>query len=66
MNFKELFYKTLIEGNSWQTILKGFWVTVEITLISLVLGTLLAALVCALRLSKNRFLKGLAGVEIST
>lgn len=65
MNFKELFYKTLIEGGSWQIILKGLWVTVEITFISLVLGTLLAALVCALRMGKNRFLRGIAGAYIA-
>lgn len=65
MNFTEVFYKTLIEKDSWLTILKGVWVTVEITLISLVLGTMVAALVCALRLSSNRFLRGLAGAYIA-
>lgn len=65
MNFTELFYKTLIEGGSWLTVLKGLWVTVEITLLSLVLGTLVAALVCALRLHKSRFLRDVASVYIA-
>ncbi len=65
MSFGDMFYKTLIEGGSWLTILKGLWVTAEITVLSLALGTVLAALVCALRLHKNRVLSGTAGVYIA-
>ncbi|MEG1772755.1 MAG: amino acid ABC transporter permease [Clostridia bacterium] len=65
MSLGDIFYKTLIEGGSWLTILKGLWVTVEITLLSMVLGTLLAALVCALRLRKGRFPRTVASVYIA-
>ncbi|MBP1764513.1 MAG: putative amino acid transporter permease protein [Firmicutes bacterium] len=61
----QLFYKTLIEGGAWLTILKGLGVTVEITLLSLLLGTLLAAPMCALRLSKNCILRGMAAGYIA-
>ncbi|MEG2858894.1 MAG: ABC transporter permease subunit [Clostridia bacterium] len=61
----DIFYKTLIEGGAWLSILKGLWVTVEITLLSLALGTLLAALVCALRLRKGRLARTVASVYIA-
>lgn len=65
MDFADIFYKTLIEGDSWLTIGKGLWVTVEITLLSLILGTLVAAVICALRLNKNRFVSTFASGYIA-
>ena len=61
---KELLYKLLIQGGSWLTILKGLWVTVWISALSLFFGTLLGALVCSLRMSRLRIIRGLAAVYI--
>lgn len=47
-----IFQKTLIDGNSYLTVLTGLWITLEITLLSLLFGTILGALICGLRLSK--------------
>ena len=49
MRIDEIIYKTLIAGDSYRTLLKGLWVTFQISLLSLLLGTLLgvAAVVAA-------------------
>lgn len=65
MRFTEIFYQTLIEGGSWLTILKGLWVTVEISLLSVLIGTALGALVCAARMCKNRLVRSSATVYIA-
>ena len=62
MSFGDIFYKTIIEGGSWLTILKGLGITVEITLLSLIFGTLLGALVCALHLRKGRLPRAISAV----
>lgn len=54
MNIKEIIYKTLIAGDSYITLLKGLGVTLQISLFSVMLGTLLGMVICALR--KSRFL----------
>lgn len=46
MDLSDKLYKILIEGESWKTILGGLWVTVRISGLSLLLGTVLGALVC--------------------
>ena len=58
-------YNILIKGGSWQTILGGLWVTVQISALSLALGTLLGAAVCLLRLSKNKIASTSARIYIS-
>ena len=64
MSFSEILYKILIQGGSYWTILKGFNSTVEISFYSLLLGTLLGAFVCALRMSKIKILRFFATVYI--
>ena len=49
MRIDEIIYKTLIAGDSYRTLLKGLWVTLQISLLSLLLGTLLGVAVCAMR-----------------
>ena len=56
MSLNEILYKILIQGGSYRTILKGLEATVEISVFSLLLGTLLGALVCMLRMSKLKIL----------
>ena len=48
MSLSDKLYTILIKGNSWQTILGGLWVTIQISALALLLGTLLGALICLL------------------
>ena len=57
--------RILIRGGSWKTILDGLWVTVRISALALLIGTLLGALVCLLRTRKNPAARGLASVYIA-
>ena len=58
-------YKILIQGGSWKTILGGLWVTVQISLFALVIGTVLGAAICLLRTRKNPIARGVASVYIA-
>lgn len=53
VNVGEIIYETLIAGDSYKTLLKGLSVTLQISLLSVLLGTLLGMVICALR--KSRF-----------
>ena len=64
MSFSEILYKILIQGGSYWTILKGLWATVQISLFSLIAGTLLGAFICAVRMSKIKIFRFLATVYI--
>ena len=64
MTFSQILYRILIQGGSYWTILKGLRATVEISLFSLVLGTMLGAVVCAFRMSRVKILRFLAGAYI--
>ena len=57
MPLSEILYKILIQGGSYNTILKGFYATVRISFFSMVFGTLLGACVCYLRMSKYKLLR---------
>ena len=61
----EVLYNIFIKDGGWLTILNGLRVTVEISALSLLFGTLLGALLCFLRLSKFTPLKIFAQVYIS-
>ena len=65
MGFSEKLYKILIYGGSYLTILKGLWVTIQISALSIVAGTLLGALICLLRTRKNFLIRNLAAVYIA-
>ena len=64
MSLSEILYRILIQGGSYNVILKGLAATVRISLLSLLFGTLLGALVCALRSSRNKILNLPARVYI--
>ena len=64
MSFSDILYKILIQGGSYWTILKGLRATVEISCYSLLIGTLLGAFVCALRMSKIKILRFVASIYI--
>ena len=65
MTLSDKLYKILIQGGSWKTILGGLWVTIQISGLALLLGTLLGALVCLLRTRKNPLLRATASVYIA-
>ena len=65
MTLSDKLYTILIKGNSWKTILGGLWVTLQISFLALVLGTLLGALICLLRTRKNPLLRGIAAFYIA-
>lgn len=65
MEFTDLLYKIFIKDGSWLTILNGLWVTVQISALSLLLGTLLGSLLCFFRVGKFKPLKIAAQVYIS-
>lgn len=55
----------LIKGDSWKTILGGLGVTIQISALALLLGTLLGAVVCLLRTRRNPLVRGLASAYIA-
>ena len=65
MSFSDKLYKILIQGGSWKTILGGLWVTVQISLFALLLGTVLGSLICLLRTRKNPVARLIASVYIA-
>ena len=65
MSLSDKLYKILIEGGSWKTILGGLWVTVQISVLSLLIGTALGALICLMRTRKNPVVRGITSVYIA-
>ena len=61
MTLNQILYRILIQGGSYWTILRGLQATVNISVFSLLAGTLLGAVVCALRMSRFKLLRFLAG-----
>ena len=65
MDLGEVIYKTLIAGDSYQTLLKGLGVTLQISLFSIVIGTLLGMIICTLRRSRLGIVRGAAAGYIA-
>ena len=65
MNLEEIFYKTLIDGESYKTLLKGLGMTLQISLLSIALGTLLGMVICALRSSRFSIIRTVAAGYIA-
>ena len=65
MEFTDLLYKIFIKDGGWLTILRGLWVTVQISGLSLLFGTLFGSLLCFFRVGKITPLKIFAQVYIS-
>lgn len=59
------FYSNLILENRYLLIIDGLKVTIEISLLSTLFGTLLGAFICFLRMSKNKFICATGKVYIS-
>lgn len=65
MTISDKLYTILIQGGSWKTILGGLWVTVQIFVLALVLGTVLGAMICLMRTRKSPVLRSIASVYIA-
>ncbi|MCE5321318.1 MAG: amino acid ABC transporter permease [Bacteroidales bacterium] len=55
----------LIGGNAWLVLLNGLWVTLLISASGLLLGTIIGAILCAMRISDVGFLRTLSKIIIA-
>jgi len=58
------FYNNIIKEERYKLIWQGLWETVIISLLSILAGTLVGALFCAMKRSKNRILKLVSDVYV--
>ena len=65
MEFTDLLYKIFIKDGGWLTILNGLRVTVEISALSLLFGTMFGSLLCFFRVGQFKPLRVAAQVYIS-
>ncbi len=65
MTISDKLYTILLKGGSWRTILTGLWVTIQISAVALLIGTVLGALICLLRTRRNPIARGFASVYIA-
>ena len=66
--FKDLFsllYVTFIYEDRWKFFLEGFGMTLLLTLSAFILGSLFGALLCALKLSRRRWIQKIANGFVS-
>jgi len=61
---KNSFYQNLIVENRYKMVLQGLWVTIIISVFSLILGTLLGFLICFLSMSKNKLLNWISKIYV--
>lgn len=59
------FYTNLIAGDAYLIVLKGLLVTVLISTLGLLFGTIIGGILCFFRMSKLKFLKGLSQLIIA-
>ena len=62
---KDSFYANIIHEKRYLHIINGLEVTIIISILSAILGTLIGALICWMKMSKNRMFSGTAGVYIT-
>ena len=65
MTLSDKLYVILLKDGSWKTILGGLWMTIQISALALLLGTLLGSLICLLRTRKNPVVRGIASAYIA-
>lgn len=64
-DFFSLLYVTFIYEDRWKFFLNGFGMTLLLTLSSFILGSLFGALLCALKLSRRRWIQKIANGLVS-
>lgn len=65
LSFLEIFNACLIEGNAWYIVLKGMLGTIEISVLSVLIGTVIATGICYLRMSKRTIFRIIAQAYIA-
>lgn len=58
-------YSNLIAGDAYLIVLKGLWVTVLISVLGLLFGTIIGGLLCFLRMSNNWLSSGISKLVIA-
>jgi len=64
-NIKESFHNNLVREERYKLVLDGLSVTVIISILAAILGTLLGGAVCSMRMSASRFISSFAKVYIA-
>ena len=59
------FYKNLVAGDAYLVVLKGLWVTIMISTLGLLFGTIFGGLLCWLRMSGIKFLNKISQLIIA-
>ena len=63
-SIRESIVSNLLTEDRWEMMVDGLGVTLEISLLSILFATLFGALICSLRMSRNRAVKGTAQLYI--
>lgn len=63
-SLKSSFVRTFVMESRWKLVTNGIWVTVYISILSALLGTVLGFLICLMRLSKIRIADAIAIIYI--
>lgn len=63
-SLKNNFYKNFIEQNRYKMIIDGLLTTVKISIFSVIFGTLLGILICAMRMSSNTTISAFSRIYI--
>lgn len=63
-NVKDSFRNNLITEDRWILMADGLWLTIYVSLLSVLLATAMGALICRMRMSKRRFTSGFARIFI--
>ena len=61
---KDSFVNNLIHENRYKLILDGLWNTLFISIFSILLGTVIGAVICAMRMSRSRLISYIAKIYI--
>ena len=64
-SIKNSFVSNIILENRYMLILEGLKITIIISILSIILGTLLGALVCWMKMNRRKWLSGIADIYIS-
>lgn len=64
MSIRDSFVSNLLVEDRWKLMLEGLDITLQVSLLSLLFASLLGALICAMRMSRNRVVSGTARLYI--
>ena len=64
LSIRESIVSNLLTEDRWKMMVDGLGVTLEISLLSLLLATLLGAIICSLRMSRSKAVSGAARIYI--